>query len=223
MEEERARRMAGHPRLEVSVDRGAVVIVDQKQGACIDGLALDLKHVVRSVRPGVSQQWGRFSFERGQTVLSLHYDPFYGNVQINPPHWRMPTTEGAASCAVCASSSAATGKRNGDVGGLAGHPLAPKGRRERSGRWPKPATLTGPEPLMLELPRMEGVTILDHGQRRVPPDLWLIEAVVHNARAAAALRKRGIQVELGEDPTAEELKDDVPAPAAPGKPHKPRH
>jgi hypothetical protein len=66
---------------------------------------------------------------------------------------------------------------------------------------------------------MPGVTISDHGERRVHPDLWSIEAVVHDARAAEALRKRGIRVELGENLTAEELKDDVPAPDAFRKPH----
>jgi len=104
------------------------------------------------------------------------------------------------------------------VGGLAGHPPAPRAERARGDRWPKPATLTGTEPLMLELPRMEGVTILDHGQRRVHPDLWSIQAYVHNARAAEALRKRGIKVELGEDPTEEELKKDI-SPNA-GKPYE---
>ena len=76
---------------------------------------------------------------------------------------------------------------------------------------------------MLELPQMEGVTILDHGQHRVHPDLWEIEAVIRDARAAAALRKRGIQVELGEEPTEQELKKDVPGPDAAGKPHRPHH
>ena len=216
-----ARRMAGHPRLEVSVDRGAAVIVDQKAGACIDGLALDVKHVVRATRPGVNQAWGRFSFEQGQTVVELRYDPFYANFHVDTPPWLAAKTVGMTSCAACALAPAARKKR--DVGGLAGHPPAPDGRRERSGRWPKAATLTGPEPLMEELPQIEGVTILDHGRGPVPPDLWEIEAVIRDARAAAALRKRGIRVELGEEPTEQELRKDTSGPDASGKPRKPRH
>ena len=80
-DETRAQRMAGPKQLEVSVDGGAIVIVDQKAGACIDGLALGVKHVVRSIRPGVSRQCGRFSFAPDQTILELRYDPFYGNVR----------------------------------------------------------------------------------------------------------------------------------------------
>jgi hypothetical protein len=119
--EEAARRMAGHPRLEVSVDRAAAVIVDQKAGACIDGLALDAKHVVKSIRPGVSQQWGRFSFEPGQPVLELRYDPFYGNVHVETPPWLAPKTAGKmSSCDACALAPAPRKKR--DAGGLAGHP-----------------------------------------------------------------------------------------------------
>jgi hypothetical protein len=214
-----ARRMAGHPRLEVSVDRGAAVTVDQKGGACIDGLALDVKHVVRATRPGVNQQWGRFSFEQGQTVVELRYDPFYGNVHVDTPPWLAAKTVGMASCAACALAPAA--RKNRDVGGLAGHPPAPDGRRQRSGRWPKPATLTGPEPQMVELPQIEGVTILDHGQGAVPPDLWEIEAVIRDARAAAALRKRGIRIEFGEEPTEQDLRRDTTDVS--GKPHKARH
>jgi len=213
--ETRARRMAGDQRLAVSVDRGADVIVDQKVGACIDGLALDVKHVVRSVRPGVSRQWGRFSFEPGQPVLELRYDPFYGNVHVDTPPWLAAKTAGISSCAACDLAPAARKKR--EVGSLVPE-FARNARRERSEqseRWPKPATLTGPEPQMLELPKMEGLTILDHGQRRVPPDRWQIQAVIHNAQAAAALRARGIQVELGEAPTEQELKKDLPAPDAP--------
>jgi len=219
--EESASRMAGHPRLEVSVDRGAAVIVDQKGGACVDGLALDAKHVVRATRPGVNQAWGRFSFEQGQTVVELRYDPFYANFHVDTPPWLAAKTAGMTSCDACALAPAARKKR--DVGGLAGHPPAPDGRRERTGRWPKPATLIGPEPLMVELPQMDGVSILDHGQHRVPPDLWHIEAVIRDARAAEAVRKRGIQVELGEDLTEEELRRDTPGPHTSGKPHKPRH
>jgi hypothetical protein len=110
--EMRARRMAGHPTLEVSVDRAADVIVDQKAGACIDGLALDEKHVVRSVRPGVSRQWGRFSFEPGQTVLELRYDPFYGNVHIDTPRWLAAKTVGVSSCAACDLAPPARKKRH---------------------------------------------------------------------------------------------------------------
>jgi hypothetical protein len=72
---------------------------------------------------------------------------------------------------------------------------------------------------MLELPQMEGITILDHGQRRVHPDLWQIQAVIRDTRAAAALRKRGIQVELGEEPTEQELRKDTSDPDASRKPH----
>jgi hypothetical protein len=218
-DEARARRMAGPLTLEVSVDNAAAVIVDQKAGACIDGLALHSKHVVRSIRPGVSRQWGRFTFERGETVLELRYDPFYGNVQITPP--ARPAAAGVASCAVCPTAFPVK-KRPVDVGGLAGQPPPPERRRVRGDRWPKPATVTCSEPLTEELPRMEGVTILDHGQRPVPPDLWEIEVVVRDARAAAALRKRGFKVELGEDPTEKELKDDVSSPGASKKAPK-RH
>ena len=75
---------------------------------------------------------------------------------------------------------------------------------------------------MLELPKMKGVTILDHGARPVPPDRWEIEVVIDNARAAAALRKRGVQIELGEEPTEQELREDVFGPDAARKPNKPR-
>jgi len=213
---EAARQVAGQPRLEVSIDRGATVTVDQKGGACIDGLALDGKHVVRANRPGVRELWGRFSFEQGQPVAELRYDPFYGTFHVDTPPWMAAKTAGMSSCDACAL--APTPRKKRDVGGLAGHPPAPRAERARGDRWPKPATLTGTEPLMLELPRMEGVTILDHGQRRVHPDLWSIQAYVHNARAAEALRKRGIKVELGEDPTEEELKKDI-SPNA-GKPYE---
>ena len=60
------------------------------------------------------------------------------------------------------------------------------------------------------------------GTRRRAPDRWEIEVVIHNARAAAALRERGIQVELGEDPTEQELREDVFRPDAARKPNKPR-
>ena len=132
--------MAAPKQLEVSVDRGVVVIVDQKAGACIDGLALDAKHVVRSVRPGVSRQWGRFSFEPGQTILELRYDPFYGNVHISPPIRPAATPVEAASCAVCATAFPVKKKQNLDVGGLAGHPPVPRDRRDpdASGKPSKP-------------------------------------------------------------------------------------
>ena len=120
--------MASHPKLEVSVDNGAAVIVDQKAGACIDKLALDGKHVVRSVRPGVSRQWGRFTFENGQAVLELRYDPFYGNVHVDTPPWLAAKTVGmAASCDACALAPVARKKQ--DVGGLAG-------KREKRGPSP---------------------------------------------------------------------------------------
>jgi len=222
--EARARRAAGHPRLEVVVDGGAALIVDHDRGACVDGLALDVKHVVRASRPGVSRQWGRFSFTPAQTVLELRYDPFYGNIHVDPPAGRTATTVGVGSCAACASAAAATKKKKKrDVGSLAGRPLAADGRRERAGRWPKPATLTGPEPQMRELPQMEGVSILDHGQRRLHPDRWQIQAEVRDARAAAALRERGIEVKLGEYPTEQELKEDRPGSDAFAKSRRPRH
>jgi hypothetical protein len=110
-QEEAARKMATHPRLEVSVDNAAVVTVDQKAGACIDGLALDAKHVVRSIRPGVSRQWGRFTFEPGQPVLELRYDPFYGNVHVETPPWLAAKAAGMSSCAACALAPAARKKQ----------------------------------------------------------------------------------------------------------------
>jgi len=213
-EEARKRRMAGHPTLEVSVDNRPDVIVDQKGGACIDGLALDAKHVVRSIRPGMSRQWGRFSFEKGQAVLELRYDPFYGNVHVDTPPWMAAKTAGMSSCDACAL--APTPRKKRDVGGLRGHAPAPRAERARGDRWPKPATLTGTEALMLELPKMEGVTVEDHGQQRVPPDLWSIQASVHSARAAKALRKRGIKVEFGESPTEEELRRNTWTDPLPG-------
>jgi len=59
---------------------------------------------------------------------------------------------------------------------------------------------------------MRGITVYDHGQQRVHPDRWQIEVLIDDPRAAAALRKRGIRIELGDDPTEEELRDDVSSP-----------
>jgi hypothetical protein len=61
---------------------------------------------------------------------------------------------------------------------------------------------------------MRGISVQDHGQQRVHPDRWRIQVDIADPRAAAALRARGIKVELGEYPTAEELREDIgPAPS----------
>jgi hypothetical protein len=63
---------------------------------------------------------------------------------------------------------------------------------------------------MMELKKVDGITVLDHGQQRVPPDKWQLAVVIRDPRAAAALRARGVHVERGAYPTAAELKDDLP-------------
>jgi hypothetical protein len=141
--EARERRVSGHPQMEVRVDGVAPVIIDQKAGACIDGLALDVKHVVKSGPPGFGEA-ARFSFAPGQTVLELRYEPFYGHIQINPPSRRAAPPVGVASCAVCPNGSPVK-KKMPDApatGGLAGHPPAPRAQREPS----KKDTSPDPQP-----------------------------------------------------------------------------
>jgi hypothetical protein len=93
----RACQMATRPVLVVTVDDRAAVTVDQKNGGSVEGLALGVTHVVRASRPGVSRQAARFSFvtdgESGN-VLELHYDPFYGNIHVEPPRPARPATTG---------------------------------------------------------------------------------------------------------------------------------
>jgi hypothetical protein len=63
---------------------------------------------------------------------------------------------------------------------------------------------------------MPGIKVFDHGQQRVDPDRWRVHVEIADPRAAAALRDRGIQVELGDYPRADELWEDVapdPTPA----------
>src|SRR5262249_7509423 len=116
------RRMAAPPQLVVIVDQRAPVIVDQKQGGCIEGLALDVTHDVRASRPGVSRQAARFSFPRGDgggDILELRYDPFYGAIHIDPSVKSAAATAGAAPCAVCPVGSPKRVVRT-DVG-ISGH------------------------------------------------------------------------------------------------------
>jgi hypothetical protein len=83
--------------MEVRIDGGATVVVDQKKGACIDGLALDGKHIMWT--PG---ETARFRFEPGQTVLELRYAPFYGHVHLETPPWLARKSAGMTTCDACA-------------------------------------------------------------------------------------------------------------------------
>jgi hypothetical protein len=98
-----APRARQRPRLSVRVDGGPTVSVDQRRGACVDGLARDRSHLVSVARDGRLLESARFDFvEEGRptSALELHYDPFYGHVHVE--RLRRPragVTEG--SCAVC--------------------------------------------------------------------------------------------------------------------------
>jgi hypothetical protein len=92
-------------------------------------------------------------------------------------------------------------------------PVPPASRAKRE-RWPKPATVTATELQLEDLPKMRGITIYDHGQQRVDADRWEIEVLIADPRAAAALRKRGMRIELGDDPTEEDLREDVSSPGS---------
>ena len=95
-------------------------------------------------------------------------------------------------------------------------PPAPTDTPAKRERWPKPAQVTGTREQLEGLPRMPGIQVHDHGQQRVHPDRWRIHVDIIDARAAAALRARGVEIKLGEYPTADELRKDAgldPPPA----------
>jgi hypothetical protein len=120
--EARARRMAERPKLAVTVDERPAVIVDQKRGGCVDGLALDGKHVARASRPGGRSQAAHFSFANGPgggNVLELRYEPLYGNVHIEPPRTRSASAILAATCAICPDASDGATER--DLGRVRSH------------------------------------------------------------------------------------------------------
>jgi hypothetical protein len=99
-------------------------------------------------------------------------------------------------------------------------PHVPPARHVKRERWPRPAKATGTERQLEGVRLMPGIKVFDHGQERVPPDRWQIQLEIADPRAAAALRKRGVQLELGDYPTEEELREDLgPAPG----PAKRRH
>jgi hypothetical protein len=97
----RRRRQARHA-FTVEVDGAKRVTIDQRRGACVDGLAYRGSHVAVLRRlDGSAVGSARFSFERrGVTELELRYEIFYTTVLIeNPLHPRRPGSPRLATVA----------------------------------------------------------------------------------------------------------------------------